>query len=284
MELNKLKGEATRSVDAQMEELKREEDRLNGARSALQRDVLLFEQRQASAKGELMAAENVKVEIQALRNKLEDDQFNLNKKGEELHRLGVVVESKSRESEKRLRDAESVKLDGLNTSRTAIAAKNQLDIDREGLHEERKKMESDRLTMSHERMNLIRDQAASRSLNMKLSSAISVAGTVGGRGGWQPVVALQTNNNNNSNSNSNNRGNNGGMPLTKETMAGLRSQVNQLETNHNSSFVDQEKIFIERVKVTNEGGKGEEDGDNVNIAGGIGENENIDPTLNEENF
>ena len=231
MELNKLKGEATRSVDAQMEELKREEDRLNGARSALQRDVLLFEQRQASAKGELMAAENVKVEIQALRNKLEDDQFNLNKKGEELHRLGVVVESKSRESEKRLRDAESVKLDGLNASRTAIAAKNQLDIDREGLHEERKKMESDRLTMSHERMNLIRDQAASRSLNMKLSSAISVAGTVGGRGGWQPVVALQTNNNNNSNSNSNNRGNNGGMPLTKETMAGLRSQVNQLETN-----------------------------------------------------
>ena len=57
-EFARLQGEASRAAQAQVEEIEKEERRLNEARDALMRDVALFEQKQDAAKADLLNAES----------------------------------------------------------------------------------------------------------------------------------------------------------------------------------------------------------------------------------
>jgi len=265
IELKRLKDEASRAAEAQIAELKSEEEKLNNARSALARDVGLFEQRQATARGELVAAETARIEIQKLRKEIDEDTEKLDRKGRELHKLGKAVEEKGKEAERMMAKAASVKEEGINSGRAALAAKNQVDAEREALNEERKKMESERLSMSHERMTLIRDQASNRQLNMKLNSAITIAGTSGGRSTWQGL--------NISNTAYGSGGVSGGQwaqgkaqhqGISKESLAGLRSQVDAIASSYTSDFEESEKQFMEKVKNINVGA----DSDGLAIAQG----------------
>ncbi|GMI15926.1 hypothetical protein TrLO_g3324 [Triparma laevis f. longispina] len=186
-EFARLQGEASRAAEAQVEEMSKEEKRLNDARGALMRDLSLFEQKQEAAKQDLLLAESSRLELDALRGKLDEDKRRLGSMGEELHKLGQEVHQRGNEAENKLSEAEKIKAEGINAQRTALAAKNQIDVERTRLGEEKKRAEAERVGIAHERMMLIRDQTNNRQLNMKLSSAVTVSKTTGGQAAWGPV-------------------------------------------------------------------------------------------------
>ncbi|GMH63189.1 hypothetical protein TrST_g12399 [Triparma strigata] len=191
-EFARLQGEASRAAEAQVEEMSKEDKRLNDARGALMRDVSLFEQKQEAAKQDLLLAESSRLELDALRGKLDEDKRRLGSMGEELHKLGQEVHQRGNEAENKLSEAEKIKAEGINAQRTALAAKNQIDVERTRLAEEKKRAEAERVSIAHERMMLIRDQTNNRQLNMKLSSAVTVSKTTGGQAAWGPVGVAPT--------------------------------------------------------------------------------------------
>ena len=267
-DFSRLQAEASRAAEAQVEEMAIEEKRLNEARSALMRDVGLFEQRQDAAKQDILTAENTRLELDGIRAKLDEDTAKFQAMGEELHKLGHDVHAKEAEAEQKMSEAERIRTEGINAQRTALAAKNSLDIERAKLAEERRRADDERVRVAHDKMSLLREQTSNRQLNLKLTSAASVGQTPGVQAAWGAAWMSNRMGGAGSYNPSKVAGVNQDV-YNKEFLGSLRRQVDNLsgsgggyggERRENSEFLATEEKFMNSVRKmgVREGG-GEED-------------------------